>query len=157
MSPILDPAVQAYNRLMAHSFHRFTGRQIVAGTAGLSDAALAEALFATPQVIVSHGIEADPVFRYANAQALRLWEMGWDDFTRLPSRQSAEPDNGIQSDRNALLKAALVQGYVDHYAGIRVSASGRRFYIEDTVLWNVVDEANIRHGQAAFIRRWRFL
>lgn len=157
MPPALDPAVQAYNRLMANSFRRFTGQEIVADAAGLNASELAEALFTAPQAIVSHGIEADPIFRYANAQALNLWEMDWDTFTRLPSRHSAEPDNGIQSDRNALLKAALAQGYVDHYAGIRVSASGRRFYIEDTVLWNVVDEAGTRHGQAAFIRRWRFM
>lgn len=157
MRPYLDPAVQAYNRLMADSFRRFTDQDMVNDASTLSDAALAEALFHASQAIVSHGTEADPVFRYANAQALALWEMDWKAFTRLPSRHSAEADSGIQSDRNDLLRAALAQGHVDHYTGIRVSVSGRRFRIEDTVLWNVVDEAGIRHGQAAFIRRWTFL
>ncbi|UDF02566.1 MEKHLA domain-containing protein [Asticcacaulis sp. AND118] len=157
MPPHLDPAVQAYNRLMANSFRRFTGQDMAGNAGTLTDSELADALFQAPQAIVSHGTEADPVFRYANAQALALWEMEWKAFTRLPSRHSAEGDSGIQSDRNDLLRAALAQGHVDHYTGIRVSASGRRFHIEDTVLWNVVDEAGIRYGQAAFIRRWTFL
>lgn len=157
MPPHLDPAVQTYNRLMANSFRRFTGQDMVSHAETLTDAALAEALFHAPQAIVSHGTEADPVFRYANAQALQLWEMDWEAFTRLPSRHSAEADSGIQSDRNELLRAALAQGHVDHYTGIRVSASGRRFHIEDTVLWNVIDDGGVRHGQAAFIRRWTFL
>ena len=36
---------------------------------------LAEALFHHPQPLVSHGVQADPVFRYGNAAALSLWQM----------------------------------------------------------------------------------
>lgn len=159
MRPYLLPSVIAYNRLMANSFQRFTGESIVsaADTACLDDATLAQAIFDAPQAIVSHGAEADPVFRYANAQALKLWEMDWDAFTRLPSRLSAEAAGNIQSDRDALLKAALVKGWVDNYTGIRISSTGRRFDIRNTVLWNVVDDAGVRHGQAAFIQDWRYL
>jgi len=159
MQPYLLPSVIAYNRLMANSFQRFTGTSIVgaADAACLDDAALAQAMFDAPQAIVSHGTEADPVFRYANVQALKLWEMDWDTFTRLPSRLSAEDSGDIQSDRDALLKTALTKGGVDHYTGIRISSAGRRFDIRNTVLWNVVDDIGVRHGQAAFIRDWRFL
>ncbi|WP_031238821.1 MEKHLA domain-containing protein [Asticcacaulis sp. AC466] len=157
MPPFLIPAVSAYNRLMAQSFHRFTGQFIVPDAAVLPDHELARALFDAPQAIVSHGIEADPIFRYANAQALELWEMDWAAFTRLPSRLSAEGTPDIQSDRDALLRAALETGGIDYYAGVRVSANGQRFEIRNTVLWNVVDTEGVRHGQAAFIRDWRFL
>lgn len=159
MKPHLTAPVAAYNRLMANSFQRFTGQSILGAidTASLSDIELVQAMFDAPQAVVSHGIEADPIFRYANAQALKLWEMDWDSFTRLPSRLSAESAGDIQSDRDALLKTALKKGWVDNYTGVRISSTGRRFDIRHTALWNVVDDAGVRHGQAAFIRDWRFL
>ena len=159
MKPYLLSDVIAYNRLMANSFQRFTGESILGATdaARLTNIELAQAMFDAPQAIVSHGTEADPIFRYANAQALALWEMDWANFTRLPSRLSAEAAGDIQLDRNALLKAALASGWIDNYTGVRISSTGRRFDIRDTVLWNVVDDDGVRHGQAAFIRDWRFL
>lgn len=157
MIPSASPEVQAYNRLMANSFRHFTGLPIVAAADTLRDTDLAIALFNAPRAIVSHGTEADPIFRYANAAALRLWDMDWDSFTRLPSRHSAEAATDIQSDRDSLLKAALQKGFVEPYIGIRISRAGERFEISDTVLWNVIDSAGIRHGQAAFIRKWRHL
>jgi hypothetical protein len=155
MKPHLTASIAAYNRLMASSFQRFTGQPILGAID--NDIALAQAMFDAPQAIVSHGTEADPIFRYANAQALKLWEMDWDAFTRLPSRLSAEAAGDIQSDRDALLKAALAKGWVDNYSGVRVSSTGKRFEIRNTVLWNVVDGKGVRHDQAAFIRDWRFL
>ena len=152
LPPHEHPDIQAYNRLMADSFHRFTGMSLAAG-----DMPLVQALWHAPHPIVSHGTEADPIFRYANAAALKLWEMDWDSFTRLPSRLSAEADSRIQSDRDALLKTTMRNGWVDDYAGIRISRTGRRFEIRDAVLWNVVDAAGVRHGQAAFIRDWRYI
>jgi hypothetical protein len=144
---------------MANSFQRFTGQSILGAidNVTLNDNELVQAMYDAPQAIVSHGTEADPIFRYANAQALKLWEMDWEVFTRLPSRLSAEAAGDIQSDRDALLKAALTKGWIDKYAGVRISSTGRRFEIQNTVLWNVVDDAGVHHGQAAFIRDWRFL
>ncbi|MDI7774451.1 MEKHLA domain-containing protein [Asticcacaulis sp. EMRT-3] len=150
-------AQQRYARLLAKSFARLTGQLLVAGAEDLSDSALAESLFAAPQAIVSHGTQTDPVFRYANAQALSLWEMDWEAFTRLPSRLSAEARGDVQADRDALLREALGKGWVDSYSGVRISSTGRRFMIDQTVLWNVTDEDGVRHGQAAFIRNWRYL
>jgi len=159
MKPYLLPATMIYNRLMANSFQRFTGESILGktDTGDLSDTTLSQAMFDAPQAIVSHGTEADPIFRYANARALALWEMDWDAFIHLPSRLSAEAANDIQSDRDTLLKAALATGWVDNYTGVRISSTGRRFDIRNTVLWNVVDDTDTHHGQAAFIRDWRFL
>jgi hypothetical protein len=42
---------------------------------------------------------------------------------------------------------------VDGYEGIRISATGRRFRIADTLLWTVTDAQGTRHGQAALIGR----
>lgn len=142
---------ESYCRLMVESFQGFTGQRLT------DERDVAQGIWRAPQPIISHGIEADPIFRYGNAAALTLWEMDWAGFTRLPSRLSAEPDDAAQEERNALLRAAMSGGYVDGLCGVRVSASGRRFEIRDTVLWNVVDAAGVQHGQAALIRDWRYL
>ena len=152
MPPHQRPIIKAYSELMAASFQRLTGQALMA-----TGADTASALWHAPQALVSHGTGHDPVFRYANAVALELWEMDWGSFTRLPSRLSAETDNRIQSSRDAVLKAVAEKGWVDGYAGIRISSSGRRFEIRDTVLWNVVDEQGAYHGQAALIQNWKWV
>jgi hypothetical protein len=132
-----DPA---YARLLAESFERLTGRP-------LGDA------WTRPDPIVSHGTEADPVFRWANPAALALWEMDWDRFTRMPSRRSAADEPGVQQDRSHMLAKARETGWISSYRGLRVSATGRRFLIDDTVLWTVRDSAGAVQGQAALIGR----
>lgn len=153
----LTSDVESYNALMALSFHHFTGEDIVPDARNLGATDLAQAMFGAPVAIVSHGTEAEPIFRYANAAALDLWQMDWDAFTRLPSRHSAEPKSGIQTDRDRSLKAVLENGCVDGYSAIRICSQGRRFEIRNTLLWNVVDQDGVRHGQAAFIRDWRYV
>jgi hypothetical protein len=143
-------AVKAYSRLLGHSFARLTGRALVPGI-DPSAPDFSRALFHAPQHLVSHGTQIDPIFRYANRAALTLWEMDWDAFTRLASRHSAAPDATIQADRDRFLSMAAQQGFVEGYEGTRVSASGRRFVIRQTVLWTVCDDTGHRHGQAALI------
>jgi len=104
-----------------------------------------------PRAIVAHGTEADPIFFYGNRVALQWFEMSEAEFTRLPSRLSAEPM--AQEARVKLLQKVTQQGYVDGYSGMRIAKSGRRFMITDATVWNLLDEAGEYHGQAAvFIR-----
>lgn len=105
--------------------------------------------------VVSHGTEQDPVFNYGNAMALRLFEMDSVSFTQLVSRKSAEVPN--REERNRLLEAVTRQGYIDHYSGIRISASGRRFRIEAATVWNLHNSEQLYCGQAACIRGWTYL
>ncbi|HTU26422.1 MAG TPA: MEKHLA domain-containing protein, partial [Pirellulales bacterium] len=49
------------------------------------------------------------------------------------------------------------QGFVDDYQGIRISSTGRRFRIEQAVVWNVLDVTGAKVGQAATFSRWRDL
>lgn len=141
-------------RILCDSFARLLGRPLLPGLPS-QDRALAQALYDAPVVIVSHGTEADPLFWFANRTAQRLWELEWERFTRLPSRLSAEADE--RTTREALLRRAEEHGYIDDYRGIRVSASGRRFAIEDVVVWNLTDEHGQRVGQAATFAKWTFL
>ena len=118
-------------------------------------AELAEKLFSAPFVLVSHGTEADPVLNYGNAAALALWEMSWDEFTRTPSRLTAEAPNREQRAR--LLAAVTARGYIDDYSGVRISKTGRRFKISSATVWNLLNEAGRPCGQAAMFERWEFL
>jgi hypothetical protein len=112
-------------------------------------------LWNAPRAIVAHGTEADPIFFYGNRLALELFEMSFEDFTRLPSRYSAEP---LERDARArLLERVARQGYVDDYSGVRIAASGKRFMIEAATVWNLIDEAGNHCGQAAAFSNWRML
>ena len=115
----------------------------------------AHALFHAPVVTVSHGTQDDPILNYGSQLALTLWEMTWEELVQTPSRLTAEPVN--RAEREQMLERARVQGYLDQYRGIRITYSGRRFLIEQAIVWNVVDPAGRRQGQAATFSRWTFL
>lgn len=131
--------------LIADSYSRLLGRPLVDGDIG-------PALWEAPRVIVAHGTEADPVFFYGNRLALRAFDMAWADFVRLPSRYSAEPL--AREERARLLERVTRDGYIDDYAGVRISAKGQRFRIEKAIVWNLIDAAGQIHGQAATFENW---
>ncbi len=109
----------------------------------------------TPFALVSHGVEPDPIFNYGNETALQLFGMTWDEFTRLPSRLSAEPID--QAERKRLLDRVLHNGYINDYTGVRIAADGHRFLIRQATVWNLWDETDQFYGQAALIPRWEVL
>jgi hypothetical protein len=132
--------------LIAEGFARLLGRPLVAA----GDTAVA--LWTAPQVIVAHDTQADPVFFYGNRLALQVFAMDFAAFTRLPSRYSAEPLE--RGERARLLARVTRDGFIDDYAGVRIAANGRRFRIEQAVVWNLIDAAGACHGQAATFSRW---
>jgi hypothetical protein len=154
-SPPSDPALDKRLRLIVESYQRLTGKPLLGddlllplqrgGEKWLVN--LREALWNAPRAIVAHGTETDPVFFYGNRLALDLFEMTFEEFTRLPSRLSAEPLE--QEARDKLLEKVAQQSYVDNYSGLRIAKSGRRFMIADTTVWNLVDENGTYQGQAA--------
>jgi hypothetical protein len=139
-----------WSQLLLDSFRRWTGRDLLSRTD--TPDAQAQALFAAPFVVVSHGTEADPLLNYGNQRALDLWELSWAQLTSTPSRLTAEPMN--RDERARMLAVAEKQGYYSGYRGIRISSTGKRFLVEDATVWNVVDGQGIRVGQAATFARW---
>ena len=121
----------------------------------LGEVAQAKAAWEAPFALVSHGTEIDPIFNYGNRKALELFEMDWKSFTKLPSRLSAEAVN--RTEREALLAKVNRDGFIDDYSGIRISATGKRFRIENAVVWNVFDEQGRPYGQAALFYGWKVL
>jgi hypothetical protein len=150
--PWLGPASLLQAQRIVASHRRFTGRALLPSA---EPHALAQALFAAPFVVVSHGTEDDPVLNYGNAAALALWETTWEELTRTPSRLTAEAPE--RSERERLLAAVARDGFIDDYAGVRISRSGRRFRIRQATVWNLLDERGERCGQAATFATWEFL
>lgn len=127
------------------SFKRLTGNDLLP-VKGASQS-LIEVLEQAPFAILSHGTEADPIFNFGNQFALRLFECEWHDFIQMPSRYSAEAPS--QKERAELLEQVTRKGFIDQYQGVRVSATGQRFMINNAIVWNIVDEQGHYYGQGA--------
>ncbi len=152
-APWLAPQAVARAAQVLDSFERLLGRPLIPRQD--SPEADARSLFEAPFPVLAHGTQADPLLDYGNRAALALWEMDWPRFTATPSRLTAEPDS--RAAREKILHAAAERGYVAHYSGVRVSATGRRFRVEELILWRVADGGGLAAGLAAAFPRWEFL
>ncbi len=101
--------------------------------------------------VLAHNIAADPMFIYANRAAQDCFGYDPDEIVLVPSRLSAEaPD---RAERQRLLDAVTQNGFIGNYRGLRIAKSGRRFWIENATVWQLLDEAGILHGQAAMFEK----
>jgi len=139
----------ALTQALLDSFHRWTGKDLVARVSPEEDVVT---LWNAPRVVASHGVEQDPVFHYGNRLAIELWELRLDDFLGMPSRLTAEPVH--RDERQRLLERTRDDGYVDDYRGVRISSTGKRFMIEQALVWTVLDQNGDKIGQAATFDRW---
>lgn len=105
--------------------------------------------------VLAHDTAEDPRFIYANRSAQALFEYSWDEIVTLPSRLSAEAPN--REERQRLLNAVARDGFATGYSGLRISKSGRRFLIEDGLLWELRDAHGVLRGTAATFDRWRYV
>jgi len=150
LSPWLDPRWRQQTRLILNSYRHWLGKEFIPHLA--SDEEQAHILFEAPFVVVSHGTQADPVLNYANRTALTLWEMDLPTFLKTPSRLTAEPVH--RDERARLLERTTRNGYVDDYSGIRISRTGKRFRIDQAIVWNLIDGDERYAGQAATFSHW---
>ena len=140
-------------QLLCASYERWTGKKLLPVSSPSHP--LIEQLFHAPFALVAHGTEADPVFNFSNQAALNLFEMSWEEFTQLPSRKSAEPVN--RQERADFMARVTREGFISDYSGIRISATGKRFRIEQATVWNIIDEKERYWGQAAVFDQWMYL
>jgi hypothetical protein len=138
---------RASAELIASSHLRLLRRPLLAGGDDM-----ARRLYEAPFVVLAHDAAPDPVFFYANLAAQALFEMPWNEMVRLPSRLSAEAL--AREERQRLLDRVARDGFIDDYAGVRISASGRRFRITGATVWNLLDGDARTVGQAAAFARW---
>ena len=106
----------------------------------------AEADFA----LLAHDTAEDPCFVFANLQAQRCFERPWQELIGMPSRLSAEAPN--RAERAAMLAGVAREGFIRDYRGVRIAKSGRRFWIERGIVWNVYAATGELRGQAACFR-----
>lgn len=152
--PAKDNAFQARHAgLLGSSFLKFLNRPLCQGICGTET--FANTVYEAPFAVVSHGIEPDPVFNYANLKAMELFAVEWAELTQMPSRLSAEPLNRLE--RQKLLESVSQYGFIDHYQGVRISKNGKRFLIRNAVVWNLIDGHDNYQGQAACFSDWEFL
>jgi len=144
----ISPADPDFFRLLTGSYERLVGSALPSSHLGpvwLYEHA--------PFAVLAHDTDADPRFIYANRTAQHCFEYGWDEIVSMPSRLSAEAPN--RAERQRLLDAVSLNGYVSGYRGVRIARSGRRFWIEDGVVWQLIDAQGVHRGQAAMFAAWR--
>ena len=148
--PWNESRIVEWSRLLLDSYRHWMGTDLIERTSDPQQQA--RMLFEACFVVVSHGVEADPILNYGNQIALDLWERSWNQFIKTPSRLTAEPDD--RAERERMLTQARAKGYFDGYRGVRISSTGRRFLVEQALIWNVIDPAGNPIGQAATFSQW---
>lgn len=138
---------------LLRSYYQLTGLHLIEPNDDAS--MMAELVNDAPFVVVSHGLEDDPILNYGNRCALKLFAMSWDEFTHTPSRYTAEAPN--REERERLLNNVTANGYIDDYSGIRISSNRKRFRITQATVWNVYNLEGEKIGQAATFSEWCYL
>lgn len=145
-SPENNFKAEQAERLLS-SFQRLTGKSLI--PEGTTSDERAKALYNAKYPVLSHNSDEDPLLNYSNAKGMEQFEISWEELAILPSRYTAEPQT--QEERNRLLKAVTENGFIDDYQGVRISAKGNRFMVEDAIVWNVIDEDGVYWGQGAVL------
>lgn len=148
-----NPQIIDWTEILLASYRQLLGRELIKCFGSRLEQS--KFLYTAPFVVVSHGTQSDPVLNYGSQIALDLWEMDWTMFTQTPSRSTAEPAN--QAAREVMMAQVQQQGFVDNYQGIRISGSGRRFEIDQAIIWNLTDLQGQPCGQAATFASWQYL
>lgn len=138
--------------LVLESYQKLLKKQFLDLTADLINA---KKIYEADFALLTHDMDIDPKFNYANRKALQIFEYTWQELIGKPSRFSVETIEQQQRDR--LLAEVSANGYIENYTGIRIGQTGKRFLIKNAVVWNVFDNAGRRYGQAAYFNEWNFI
>lgn len=137
--------------LLNESYRRWYGEYLVAEQ---DPGLVLEAINADERVIVSHGLEEEPIFNYGNVRALFLFACGLDEFLRLPSKSTVREEDLVA--RQALHRAVEANGCAD-YSGVRLAQNGKAWLIESGRVWQLVDNLGRIHGHGACFTDWQSL
>ena len=141
--------------IILRSYRHWLGEDLIPLRKRESPLDRARDLFLSPFVVAASNDKADPLLIYGNQKAMDLWELPWNEFTRMPARKTAEPVE--QADRARFLAEVRKEGFVKDYAGIRISSAGRRFRIRQATVWNLLDDGGRYCGQAVTFDQWEYL
>jgi len=141
------------SQIILDSFAKLMGRELIDRSGSQEEQS--QRLFEAPFVVVSHNTADDPILNYGNKAALNLWEANLETLLQMPSRKTAEPVH--RDERAELLRRVTENGFIDDYQGIRISATGKRFQIDQAIVWNLTDADDNPAGQAATFSEWEML
>ena len=138
--------------LLNESHRRWTGEYLVAERdPGEVLAALNEA----DMVIVSYGLEREPVFNYGNVKALSMLGYQLENFIQLAHKITIPEQETLISLE--LSQKVEQQGYIENYSGHRLAKNGRLWRVESGVCWQLSDNLGRVHGHAACFQDWHQL
>lgn len=129
------------------AYRRWTGASLPAPESLNADERLAWLHARAPYALLAHGTQADPLFYYANEQALASFKYSREQFIGMPSRFSASPLD--REMRQTLLEQVTAKGIAHGYSGYRVDRLGQAFMIHQGSVWTLIDEQGAPCGQAA--------
>ncbi|MDG2388318.1 MAG: MEKHLA domain-containing protein [Planctomycetaceae bacterium] len=152
-TPCQQPEWIEQTQIILNSYAELLGRELIDRDG--SKAEQSQRLFDAPFVVVSHNTADDPILNYGNHAALLLWEADLKTLLQMPSRKTAEPVH--RDERSELLRRVTENGFIDDYQGIRISATGQRFQIDQAIVWNLTDSDGNPAGQAATFTEWEML
>ncbi|MEL4894014.1 MEKHLA domain-containing protein [Crocosphaera sp. Alani8] len=157
-SPWQQEGIIQRSQLILNSFEHWLGCSLFehfgANCGNINPAEASQQLFEADFIVVSHGTQQDPIFNYGNRKALDVWELTWDEFIKTPSRKTAEAIE--QEERNRLLRETTEKGF-SYFSTIRITKTGKRFKINNGIVWNVIDYYHNYQGQAAVYSDFHFL
>jgi PAS domain S-box-containing protein len=131
--------------LLARCHLRFVGRPLPG-----PPAAARWLYYQAPFGLVVLNADPDPSFVYANRTAQDCGGYDWTELLGMPAQFVTEPTR--REDRQRLHDEADENGSVTGRRGVRLTRYGRRFWIEDLTIWNLVNRNDIRLGQASAFR-----
>ncbi len=157
-SPWQQETVIRRTQLILNSFEHWLGHSLFAQF-GVTDVKIdpkevSKQLFEADFIVASHGTQSDPIFNYGNQKALELWELTWSEFTQTPSRETAEAIE--QEERDRLLAETTEKGF-SYFSTIRITKTGKRFKINNGIVWKVIDQQQVYQGKAACFSDFYFL
>ncbi len=135
---------ETHTNLLLRSYQALLNKHLLSSCSGQT---IGQQVFEADFALLSHNTDSDPLFNYGNRLALELFELSWNEFIGMPSRFSAEPL--LREEREHLLATVAAKGFIDDYSGVRITKSGKRFLIQQAVVWNVYDLSGNYYGQAA--------
>ena len=140
---------QEHVLIILGNLQRWTGKNLIREY-GFSLDKLGERVFNADFYLLSHTNASDPILNYANRKALELWEVTWEELITMPSSKTAKPVD--RQERSAMLDRVSADNYFDGYRGIRISKTGKEFYISDGIIWNLLINNDELYGQAAWFK-----
>jgi MEKHLA domain len=138
--------------LLFQNLKRWTGLDLI-DKYGFSLDKLGEQVFNADFYLLSHDRAPDPILTYGNQQALKQWEVSWEELTTMHSRETAKPVDRVE--RAAMMARVKADNYINGYSGVRVSKTGKEFIISNGIVWNIFTANGDLYGQAAWFKEVR--